>query len=53
MCPKIFRLSYLNKGRSPSTGDSVVPEQWVDAALAADSPHLMPGRANTMSDYPR
>ena len=43
---------YLNNGTSPATGERILSKNWVRASLTADKPHLMPGDANTMSDYP-
>jgi hypothetical protein len=33
-------------------GTRILSEGWVRASLAADAPHLQPGKQNTMSDYP-
>jgi CubicO group peptidase (beta-lactamase class C family) len=47
-----FGWLYLNGGVSPSLGTRILSEDWVRASLAADAPHLQPGKQNTMSDYP-
>jgi CubicO group peptidase (beta-lactamase class C family) len=47
-----FGWLYLNGGVSPSLGTRILSEGWVRASLAADAPHLQPGKQNTMSDYP-
>ena len=43
---------YLNKGVSPSTGERVLSESWVERSLTASKPHLRPGEKNKLSDYP-
>jgi len=47
-----FGWLYLNGGVSPSLGTRILSEDWVRASLAADAPHLQPGKQNSMSDYP-
>jgi hypothetical protein len=46
-----FGWLFLNKGKSPLTGDQLVPAQWVIDSVTPDAPHLQPGR-NNLSDYP-
>lgn len=46
-----FGWLYLNQGKSPATGEQVVPAQWVEDSLSAMGPHLLPGTKNTHSDY--
>jgi CubicO group peptidase (beta-lactamase class C family) len=46
-----FGWLYLNQGKSPLTGDQLVPAQWVVDSVTPDAPHLQPGR-NNLSDYP-
>jgi CubicO group peptidase (beta-lactamase class C family) len=47
-----FGWMMLNDGLSPATGQRIVAKEWVRAATTPDAPHLMPGDANTQSDYP-
>ena len=46
-----FGWLMLNRGLSPATGERILSEAWVAAATAPDAAHLMPGEANTQSDY--
>ena len=47
-----FGWLYLNGGLSPSTGERILSEEWVESSLTASKPHLLPGEQNKMSDYP-
>jgi len=38
-----FGLLYLNEGKSPASGEQVVPKDWVRASTTASLPHLLPG----------
>ncbi len=46
-----FGQLYLDMGKN-FEGAQVVPADWVRASVTPDASHLMPGRDNTMSDFP-
>jgi len=49
-----FGWLYLNGGLSPSSGERLIPEQWIHDSTHADGPHLQPGpntRAGADSQY--
>ncbi len=46
-----FGMLYLNKGRN-FKGQQLVSENWVNASVTPDAPHLMPGRNNPNSASP-
>ena len=45
-----FGWLYLNQGKSPVDGTSIVNSEWVRQSVTPDAPHLMPGK-NNISDY--
>jgi CubicO group peptidase (beta-lactamase class C family) len=47
-----FGWLFLNDGRSPATGEQILPAAWVKASVTPDAPYLMPGAPESLHDTP-
>ena len=45
-----FGWLFLNMGKSPATGEQIVPRSWVEQSTRPDAPHLMPDAYPEKSD---